>query len=307
MDDKTLLPCPFCGGEAEIGEIEGGIGALFYASCKDGDCCGYHIDPWVKYARRIEAATAWNTRTTSLAAQDDWTTKRVAELVAEGDGHWRSCTGCHETNEGAETGDYPFNPVFKTYQGGGCGECGGIGVVWDDIDYADYAEFCLNADDDAPSLAAQEVDSGMSGDAVERAEWFWTNLPTGRKWTGLATHEKALVCHQIARITPSPAAQDGLVEAEIDRRVAEERAKLLEQLRGLSLWLGAGSGSDDAAELEKRIRWGVDHQVSSTVQRCADVVERLSKKPGTRWGEVKAAILELQEVQFEKENSHEQG
>lgn len=63
------------------------------------------------------------------------------------------------------------------------------------------------------SLAAQEVDSGMSGDAVERAEWFWTNLPTGRKWTGLATHEKALVCHQIARITPSPAAQDGLVEA----------------------------------------------------------------------------------------------
>ena len=95
-------------------------------------------------------------RTTSLAAQDDWTTKRVAELVAEGDGHWRSCTGCHETNEGAETGDYPFNPVFKTYQGGGCGECGGIGVVWDDIDYADYAEFCLNADDDAPSLAAQD-------------------------------------------------------------------------------------------------------------------------------------------------------
>jgi hypothetical protein len=93
-------------------------------------------------------------RTTSLAAQDDWTTKRVAELVAEGYGHWRSCTGCHETNEGAETGDYPFNPVFKTYQGGGCGECGGIGVVWDDIDYADYAEFCLNADDDAPSLAA---------------------------------------------------------------------------------------------------------------------------------------------------------
>ena len=95
-------------------------------------------------------------RTTSLAAQDDWTTKRVAELVAEGYGHWRSCTGCHETNEGAETGDYPFNPVFKTYQGGGCGECGRIGVVWDDIDYADYAEFCLNADDDAPSLAAQD-------------------------------------------------------------------------------------------------------------------------------------------------------
>lgn len=93
-----------------------------------------------------------------------------------------------------------------------------------------------------------------------------------------------------------------LMQPEIDRRVAEERAKLLEKLRSLSLWLGAGSGSDDAAELEKRIRWGIDHQVSSTVQRCADVVERLSKKPGTRWGEVKAAILELQEAQFEQEN-----
>jgi hypothetical protein len=32
----------------------------------------------------------------------------------------------------------------------------------------------------------------LLADAVERAEWFWTNLPTGRKWTGLATHEKAL-------------------------------------------------------------------------------------------------------------------
>lgn len=108
--------------------------------------------------------------------------------------------------------------------------------------------------------------------------------------------------------TPEQRRRDiALIEAEIDRRVAEERERLLERLRGLSLWLGAGSGSDDAAELEKRIRWGVDHQVSSTVQRCADVVERLSKKPGTRWGEVKAAILELQEAQFEKENSHEQG
>ena len=57
----------------------------------------------------------------------------------------------------------------------------------------------------------------MSSDAVERAEWFWANLPTGRKWAGLATHEKALVCHQIARITPSLATQDGLV-AEIERQ-----------------------------------------------------------------------------------------
>ena len=71
-------------------------------------------------------------------------------------------------------------------------------------------------------LAAQDVDSGMSGDSVERAEWFWANLPTGRKWAGLSTHEKALVCHQIARIAPSLAAQDGLVEALENYLEAEE-------------------------------------------------------------------------------------
>lgn len=45
------------------------------------------------------------------------------------------------------------------------------------------------------------IDSGMSGDAVELAEMVWGNLPTGnRTWAGLATHEKALVCHTIARL-----------------------------------------------------------------------------------------------------------
>ncbi len=44
---------------------------------------------------------------------------------------WRSCTGCHETNEGAETGDYPYSPMFQAFVGAGCGECGGIGVVWE--------------------------------------------------------------------------------------------------------------------------------------------------------------------------------
>jgi hypothetical protein len=48
------------------------------------------------------------------------------------------------------------------------------------------------------------VDSGMSGEAVERAEWAWANLPVGpRKWTSLTTAEKALVCHVIARFTPT--------------------------------------------------------------------------------------------------------
>ena len=43
------------------------------------------------------------------------------------------------------------------------------------------------------------VDSGFDGESVVRAELFWANLPTRRKWTVLATHEKALVVHTIAR------------------------------------------------------------------------------------------------------------
>lgn len=74
--------------------------------------------------------------------------KRIAEVIAENDGVgvWRSCTGCHETNEGCETGDYPYSPAFQCYVGAGCHECGGIGVVWDNIDYADFAAFCLAED-----------------------------------------------------------------------------------------------------------------------------------------------------------------
>lgn len=42
---------------------------------------------------------------------------------------WRSCTGCHESSEGVPQGDY--SPTFQTHVGFGCGECGGLGVVWE--------------------------------------------------------------------------------------------------------------------------------------------------------------------------------
>lgn len=62
----------------------------------------------------------------------------------EADGFWASCTGCHETNEGHETGYYPYSDTFKCFLGGGCSECGGLGAVWDDTDYADMAEYLRN-------------------------------------------------------------------------------------------------------------------------------------------------------------------
>jgi len=68
---------------------------------------------------------------------------------------WRSCTGCHETNEGAETGHYPYSKMFGCHVGSGCSECGGLGVVWEH-----WSEDSLNemaADVSAPTPPAERV------------------------------------------------------------------------------------------------------------------------------------------------------
>jgi hypothetical protein len=44
-------------------------------------------------------------------------------------GRWRSCTGCHEHDEGHPTG--PYNSVLRCHLGNGCHECGGIGATWE--------------------------------------------------------------------------------------------------------------------------------------------------------------------------------
>ncbi|MEN2749269.1 hypothetical protein [Sphingomonas sp. T9W2] len=61
------------------------------------------------------------------------TARRIKELMDEGDGFWRACSGCQEGVDGyVSERDYPFDPVFRCQPGGGCSECGGIGVLWDD-------------------------------------------------------------------------------------------------------------------------------------------------------------------------------
>ena len=78
---------------------------------------------------------------------------------------------------------------------------------------------------------------------------------------------------------------------------AQAREAALSVLSGLSSYLGAGLGNDDTTpeQYDKRIRWGIDHQIAVTVQRCADVIEELSKEAysGKRvhWGQIKQAIL----------------
>lgn len=45
-------------------------------------------------------------------------------------GLWRTCSGCHESNEGHATG--PYDESLRCHVGIGCHECGGVGAIWEE-------------------------------------------------------------------------------------------------------------------------------------------------------------------------------
>lgn len=75
----------------------------------------------------------------------------VPEALSNGDGFWRSCSGCHESNEGHATG--PYSKTLQCHLGVGCRECGGIGAIWDDTDYDAMADY-MARDMSTPQPAA---------------------------------------------------------------------------------------------------------------------------------------------------------
>jgi len=80
----------------------------------------------------------------------------VAETLAHGEGLWMTCSGCHESNEGVQTG--PYSQIMKCNLGNGCDECGGIGATWDTTDYQQMAD-AMSKSLAAPT--AQGIDLGQ--------------------------------------------------------------------------------------------------------------------------------------------------
>ena len=98
--------------------------------------------------------------------------RSVAETVREaeinGDGFWRTCSGCAESADGVLSyRDYPFSDAFRCQLGGGCFECGGIGAVWDTTDYGAMADEML-AEDRALGPQVRPFSKAFNGFALIR-------------------------------------------------------------------------------------------------------------------------------------------
>ena len=87
----------------------------------------------------------------------------VARAMDEDGGWWQSCSGCHETVDGHETGHYRYSDLFRCHVGSGCTDCGGLGVTWNyftDEQYVAMAEEASQPEalDDGPEATADALD-----------------------------------------------------------------------------------------------------------------------------------------------------
>ncbi|KWK74111.1 hypothetical protein WM15_32150 [Burkholderia ubonensis] len=97
---------------------------------------------------------------------------RVKETLESGGGFWRTCSGCHESEDGHPVGEYPYSEVLQCDLGAGCAECGGIGAVWDNTDYDDMAAFLDRQEE------AAEASQSAAAPADERAAFIEAYVQT---------------------------------------------------------------------------------------------------------------------------------
>lgn len=101
-------------------------------------------------AQDVEARSSADSEWQSIA-------QGVQDRVAEGEGFWKSCSGCYETEDGQNVHGYSHSTVFGCDLGSGCSECGGIGAVWDTTDYSKMADE-MHAEMVAGDAAGSELD-----------------------------------------------------------------------------------------------------------------------------------------------------
>lgn len=135
----------------------------------------------------------------------DYHAKRIAEVMDEGDGHWRVCTGCQEGVDGyVSWRDYPFNKVFRCQPGGGCRECGGLGVIWDNNDYGQMAREMFEDGALQPHPSQQAGTEGLSREAlIALIMEETTDEVVADGWLGLGKPNVLVQgCRYIRRNTP---------------------------------------------------------------------------------------------------------
>ncbi|AOK61956.1 hypothetical protein WM29_22755 [Burkholderia ubonensis] len=166
-----LLPCPFCGADAATSARGKGASWHPIIACVNW-CCSVSGTGGTREVMRASAAKLWNTRATLVASPVEQPAavpavelSNVKEALESGHGFWRTCSGCHESEDGHPVGEYPYSDILQCDLGAGCAECGGIGAVWDSTDYEDLATF-LDRHEGADE-AAQAVPSPADERAAE--------------------------------------------------------------------------------------------------------------------------------------------
>ena len=123
---------------------------------------------YLGYARSAIAATAPPAPSQHvLPIELDGVSRALENKV----GFWKSCSGCHELNEGVPTG--PYSRVLKCHLGMGCSECGGIGAIWDTTDYEEMGRYLAGDAETriAFGLQAQGHIPAVEAALAEGADW----------------------------------------------------------------------------------------------------------------------------------------
>jgi len=193
-------------------EIKDALGEAGHPlSNSNGNIALNALEELVQERDALQATLAANNATAPAQPQEPIEFNGIAEAIAGGDGFWRSCSGCHELNEGHDTGSY--STVFKCALGNGCSECGGIGAVWDTTDYGEMAEAMLAADN-----ATTPAQPQISNDTV-----YAVSKALREAWQLGQAYWKQAASHSWTQQDKAPATRD-----KFDALIKETRALLQE-------------------------------------------------------------------------------